>query len=171
MRQRFSIRRWIEGCEAVWRRIWRVVPVVVSVSADGSKGVKRVADACFARQLDGFSIRRWIEGCEAYGDGNYRRRLGRVSVSADGSKGVKPSPIRLYARSAPGFSIRRWIEGCEARQYGFSVQLPKCFSIRRWIEGCEAFCGSSATPVCTGVSVSADGSKGVKRSGETPTPP
>ena len=61
----------------------------VSVSADGSKGVKQ--------ELYWISI-----------------RLAGVSVSADGSKGVKPR-IQLSVFAARlSFSIRRWIEGCEA---------------------------------------------------------
>ena len=67
----FSIRRWIEGCEAgTWSWMssnWGRV----SVSADGSKGVKR-------RRPAGL-------GCAVM-----------VSVSADGSKGVKHDSPRKY---------------------------------------------------------------------------
>ena len=61
----FSIRRWIEGCEALGIAVSWLPIRYVSVSADGSKGVKQcpmlIPDKFWSR----FSIRRWIEGCEA----------------------------------------------------------------------------------------------------------
>ena len=61
----------------------------VSVSADGSKGVKHGGAAKGLFQIHCFSIRRWIEGCEAVGNGTHLSDTNIVSVSADGSKGVK----------------------------------------------------------------------------------
>ncbi len=61
----FSIRRWIEGCEAVNFVYRRVEIKVVSVSADGSKGVKLADIGKLSQYPSSFSIRRWIEGCEA----------------------------------------------------------------------------------------------------------
>ena len=47
-------------------RGWRDdVAIDVSVSADGSKGVKPSIASLSIVQKPGFSIRRWIEGCEA----------------------------------------------------------------------------------------------------------
>ena len=88
---RFSIRRWIEGCEAVVCGAFLLACVSVSVSADGSKGVKRTPCRAAVLALAGFSIRRWIEGCEAIYPAN-RVVVDYVSVSADGSKGVKRRP-------------------------------------------------------------------------------
>ena len=64
-------------------------PPAVSVSADGSKGVKRTAGYIPIIRIPCFSIRRWIEGCEA-------------------------QPHSGQVRDVFRFSIRRWIEGCEA---------------------------------------------------------
>ena len=86
----FSIRRWIEGCEAHCRRRQHNIQRGVSVSADGSKGVKPLPNSEPSPTVDSFSIRRWIEGCEA-------------SCIHQPNGG-----------SHRGFSIRRWIEGCEA---------------------------------------------------------
>ena len=101
---RFSIRRWIEGCEAIHRKI--------------TNG-----------KLASFSIRRWIEGCEAAWRkfrGYWRRR---VSVSADGSKGVKlPSlnfhrfPILIVSVSADG---SKGVKPCVSSRY-----CPRC----RWFQ-------------------------------------
>ena len=60
----------------------------VSVSADGSKGVKPPDSRSRSRSSSSFSIRRWIEGCEA-GERHRESGAAKVSVSADGSKGVK----------------------------------------------------------------------------------
>ncbi len=111
---------------------------VVSVSADGSKGVKPVFSRSSGEPNQRFSIRRWIEGCEA--------------IASDGIKTQEEC-----------FSIRRWIEGCEAAAFFAAMTKISSFSIRRWIEGCEAiYCYNSRERVLK-VSVSADGSKGVKR--------
>ena len=112
--------------------------VPVSVSADGSKGVKPGPAKSSISKMCRFSIRRWIEGCEAraaagaglVGDGfQYpqmdskgvkQHMLARhlksknVSVSADGSKGVKLGDNSASKANILCFSIRRWIEGCEA---------------------------------------------------------
>ena len=93
----FSIRRWIEGCEAPGQQSLLSRRRGVSVSADGSKGVKPDADERDLTEEECFSIRRWIEGCEAGGQPKSRCAENNVSVSADGSKGVKP-PLHTFDR-------------------------------------------------------------------------
>ena len=61
----FSIRRWIEGCEARLHISLVMCFGGVSVSADGSKGVKPFHNILLLCGDGRFSIRRWIEGCEA----------------------------------------------------------------------------------------------------------
>ena len=66
-----------------------VKTTLVSVSADGSKGVKQKLKPASSLLSTRFSIRRWIEGCEASIPPDKTRVKRIVSVSADGSKGVK----------------------------------------------------------------------------------
>ena len=134
---RFSIRRWIEGCEAPLSRC----------------GTTRTWSC--------FSIRRWIEGCEAQLVSNFRLKQ-PVSVSADGSKGVKPCPLSVIFPNFLSFSIRRWIEGCEATDRTVNFTLNTTVSVSAdGSKGVKLYHLHQDT-VWFAVSVSADGSKGVK---------
>ncbi len=135
----------------------------VSVSADGSKGVKEQSEAAGFWTIDSFSIRRWIEGCESRSITTDTVVRLSVSVSADGSKGVKVPAFLPSGKQHGCFSIRRWIEGCESLKTYSLATSSFCFSIRRWIEGCEAPGWRGPERCHVQVSVSADGSKGVKR--------
>ncbi len=161
--QCFSIRRWIEGCEAQVFDYAKRGLLRVSVSADGSKGVKRARTFGGSTSGSSFSIRRWIEGCEAVKRSNTYAIDANVSVSADGSKGVKrffqPSPA-IYKKC-----VSVSADGSKGVKLEMSLTTTSCqmsFSIRRWIEGCEAGCCPCICQRDYLVSVSADGSKGVK---------